>query len=49
MIISSKFEKEVVLPETYAQLTSKYPVCSVIDEIVKSAKSFASKRFEILK
>ena len=49
MITSSELLNEVALPETYAALTSKYPVFSVTPEIVNSAKSDASRRFEILK
>jgi hypothetical protein len=41
--------KESDGPETNEQLTSKYPVCSTMDEIVKSAKSFGSISLEILK
>ena len=47
--MSSKLLNAVALPETYEQETSKYPACSVIDEIVNNAKSDASKRLEILK
>jgi hypothetical protein len=50
VIITSSLElNEVALPETYEQSTSKYPVCSIIPEIVKSAKSEESNLFEILK
>jgi len=42
-------ENDVALPETYEELTSKYPVFSVTEEIVNRAKSEASSRFEILK
>ena len=49
MTISSLLLKEFAEPETYEEITSKYPDCSVIEEIVKRAKSFEFKRFEILK
>ena len=46
---SSLLLNEVAEPLTYDALTLKYPVSSETLEIVKSAKSDASKRFEILK
>jgi hypothetical protein len=45
----SPLVKEVVEPETYEQLTSKYPVSSTIDEIVNKAKTVESVLREILK
>jgi hypothetical protein len=49
IIIFSLLSNTDALPETYAQDTSKYPVCSVTEEIVNKAKSEASNLFEILK
>jgi hypothetical protein len=49
MITSSLLENEEAEPETYEHATVKYPVSSVIPEIVKRAKSVESALFEILK
>jgi hypothetical protein len=49
IITSSSLEKELVDPETYEELTIKYPASSVIDDIVNIAKSLASNLLDILK
>jgi len=49
MITSSALENEEAEPETYAQSTAKYPVSSVMEEIVNNAKSAESALLEILK
>jgi hypothetical protein len=49
IIISSSFENEDAEPETYDEFTTKYPVSSVIEDIVNIAKSIGSNLFDILK
>jgi len=49
MITSSVLVKDVAEPETYPHETVKYPVSSVMEEIVNSAKSAESALLEILK
>jgi hypothetical protein len=49
MITLSLLLNALADPETYAQATSKKPDSSVIDEIVKIAKSEESLLLEILK
>jgi hypothetical protein len=49
MITSSALVKDVAEPETYPQSTVKYPVSSVMEEIVNNAKSVESALLEILK
>ena len=49
MIISSLSLNELALPERYDPFTLKYPLASVIDDILNKAKSSASSLFDILK
>jgi hypothetical protein len=49
IITSSSFENEEADPLTYDEFTTKYPVSSVIEDMVNIAKSLASILFDILK
>jgi hypothetical protein len=49
MITSSPLLNDVALPETYEHATVKYPLFSVVPDIVNNAKSVESNRLLILK
>jgi hypothetical protein len=49
IIISSALSNAEAEPDTYEELTTKYPVSSLIEDIVNIAKSLGSNLFDILK